>query len=371
MSEVYGGGDEDGQAGYLVVDIDLPTLDQLGPVTTLGLHQSFGDSAAAGGVPSVTIGVGDAIAVSIWEVGGTGLFGSSGAMLRGTVADIGTTEIGSTNSTIPSQIVAADGAVTVPFAGRVIVAGQTPAQAEETIRRRLEGKAMEPQVLVSVLSSVSGSVSVMGEVTQGARIPLSVRGDRLLDVIATAGGIKTAVHETTIQLTRDGRTVAVPLQALLNDPRENIFARPGDVITVSREIRTYTVLGAAGQNAELPFSSSVMTLAQAIGRSGGLIDQRSDAEGIFVFRYEQPGIARGLNARSVLASSEGPVPVVYRLDLQDPRGFFYAQRFALKTGDVIYVSNAPLNELQKVFSVFGTLTSPVLTGAATYNAIRN
>ncbi len=92
----------------------------------------------------------------------------------------------------------------------------------------------------------------MGEVTGGARIPLSVRGDRLLDVIATAGGIKTAVHETTIQLTRDNRTASAPLQALLDDPRENVYARPGDVITVSRETRTFTVLGAAGQNAELP-----------------------------------------------------------------------------------------------------------------------
>ena len=69
-------------------------------------------------------------------------------------------------------------------------------------------------------------------------VPLSVRGDRLLDVIATAGGIKTAVHETTIQLTRDNRTASAPLQALLDDPRENVYARPGDVITVSRETRT-------------------------------------------------------------------------------------------------------------------------------------
>ena len=143
------------------------------------------------------------------------------------------------------------------------------------------------------------------------------------------------------------------------------------MITVSRETRTFTVLGAAGQNAELPFTSAVMTLAQAMGRSGGLLDGRSDAQGVFVFRFEQPQIARGLDPRSPLAESGQMVPVVYRLDLKDPRGYFYAQRFALRSGDVIYISNAPFSELQKVFNLFGSLTSPILTGAGAYNAVKD
>ncbi len=371
VSDVRSGAYDDDASNYLLVDVDLRSIDQLAALRPTGMYDSFGDGGAYSAAPDLTIGVGDAVAVSIWEVGGAGLFGGGASALRGTAADIGAADVGASSATVPSQIVSADGAITVPFAGRVQVAGKTPAQAEAAIRGRLEGKAMEPQVLVTVLSSVSGSVSVMGEVTGGARIPLSVRGDRLLDVIASAGGIRTAVHETTIQLTRDNRTASAPLQALLDDPRENVFARPGDVITVSRETRTFTVLGAAGQNAELPFTSAVMTLAQAMGRSGGLIDSRSDAEGIFIFRFEQPQIARGLDPRSPLVERGQPVPVVYRLDLTDPRGYFYAQRFALRSGDVIYVSNAPLTELQKVFSLFGTLTSPVLTGAGAYNAIKD
>ncbi len=371
VSDVRSGAEDNDASNYLLVDVDLRALDQLSTLRPTGMYDSFGDSGAYAGAPSLTIGVGDAVAVSIWEVGGAGLFGGPASALRGTAADIGATDVGSSTATVPSQIVSADGAITVPFAGRVHVAGKTPAEAEAAIRARLEGKAMEPQVLVTVLSSISGSVSVMGEVTGGARIPLSVRGDRLLDIVASAGGIKTAVHETTIQLTRDNRTASAPLQALLDDPRENVYARPGDVITVSRETRTFTVLGATGQNAELPFTSAVMTLAQAMGRSGGLLDNRSDAEGIFIFRFEQPNIARGLDPRSPLAERGTPVPVVYRLDLKDPRGYFYAQRFALRSGDVIYVSNAPFTELQKVFSLFGTLTSPILTGAGAYNAVKN
>ncbi len=372
VSEVRSAAAEDAASNYLLVDVDLRSLDQLSTLRPTGMYDSFGNAGpSAGSAPDLRIGVGDTVSVSIWEVGGSGLFSSAGAAVSAASGTVGGAAVGASSSTIPGQIVSADGAITVPFAGRIRVAGMTPAAAENAIRARLEGKAVEPQVVVTVISSVSGSVSVMGEVTGGARIPLSVRGDRLLDVIAAAGGIRTAVHETTIQLTRDNRTASAPLQALLDDPRENVYARPGDVITVSRETRTFTVLGAAGQNAELPFTSAIMTLAQAMGRSGGLIDSRSDAEGVFIFRYEQPTIARGLDPRSSLSERGQAVPVVYRLDLTDPRGYFYAQRFALRSGDVIYVSNAPMTELQKVFSLFGTLTSPILTGAGAYNAVKD
>ncbi len=98
------------------------------------------------------IGVGDAVAVSIWEVGSAGLFAGPAASLRGTAADVRGRRRRLVDRHHPlAQIVSADGDILVPFAGRVHVAGLTPAQAEAAIRGRLEGKAMEPQVLVTVL----------------------------------------------------------------------------------------------------------------------------------------------------------------------------------------------------------------------------
>jgi polysaccharide export outer membrane protein len=365
VSEVRGGADEDEVAQYLVVDIDARALDELSARRDLGLYDRFGDDSPA---PDLHIGVGDVVAVTIWEVGPGGLFTSGAA--GAAVAAAGAEPSGSSTATIPAQTVSRDGDISVPFAGRVHVAGLTPEAAEAAIRGRLEGKAMEPQVLVTLVGNVSGTVSVMGEVTGGSRVALSLRGDRLLDVIASAGGIRTPVHETTIQLTRGGSTATVPLKALLDDPRENVYARPGDVVTVSRETRKFTILGAAGVNSETPFEAARLTLAQALGKSGGLVDSRSDAEGVFVFRYEPAEVARTLDPRSPLPEGNTVVPVVYRLDLNDPRGYFFAQRFAIVDGDMIYISNAPLNELQKVFNLFGTLTSPVLSGAAIYNSTK-
>ena len=365
VSDVESGVIDDDVANYLLVDVDGRSIDQLAANLDPGLYARFGDNAPA---PDLRIGVGDAVAVTIYEVGPGGLFSSAGA---GAGAAAGAAPTGSSQSTLPAQIVSQDGDISVPFAGRVHVAGLTPEAAEASIRGRLQGQAMQPEVILTVANNVSGTVSVMGEVKAGARIILSIRGDRLLDVIAMAGGISIPVHEGTVQLTRAGTTVTVPLRTLLDDPRENIYARPGDVVTVSRETRTFVALGASGQNAEVPFGSAKLSLAQALGKTGGLLDERADPEGVFIYRYEPADVARALDPRSPLPELGEMIPVIYRIDLEDPKGYFYAQRFPMRAGDLIYVSNSPSTSVRKVLSLFQTLATPIGTGASITNSFGN
>lgn len=369
VSDVRDNVSEDDVVNYMLVDVDARALDELKSRSTVGLYDSFGNDMSTG-APDLRIGVGDAVSVAIWEVGG-GLFTPAAMAIPDAGAVGAASGTGSGTATIPPQIVPRDGAITIPFAGRVHVAGLTPAQAENAIRNALAGKAMEPQVLVTISSNVSGTVTVMGEVTGGARVPLSISGDHLLDVIASAGGIKTPVAETTIRLTRGGRTARAALSSILTNPGENVYVRPGDVITVERETRAFVALGASGANAQVPFDRADLNLAQAIGKAGGLQDSRADAEGVFVFRYEPAEVARALDPRNPLPELGQPVPVVYRLDLRNPKGYFFAQRFAVHEDDVIFVSNSPLNELQKVLSLFSTVTTPLFTGAAIYNTTKN
>lgn len=367
---------DDDVVNYMLVDVSPRVLDEQRAPRREGLFETFGNESSA---PDSVIGVGDAVSVAIWEVGG-GLFspagmampqvggGAGGAGVAGAETAAATA---SSSATIPPQIVGRDGAITVPYAGRVRVAGRTPAQAEAAIQAALAGKTMEPQVLVTVAGNVSNTVTVMGEVTGGTRLPLTLRGDRVLDVIAAAGGIRTAVAETVVRVTRGGRTARAALSTILENPNENIYIRPGDVVTVEKETRVFVALGASGANAQVPFDRADLTLAQAIGKAGGLRDERADAEGVFVFRYEAPEVARGLDPRSPLPEAGVPVPVVYRLDLRNPSGYFYAQRFAIREDDIVYVSNAPLNELQKVLALFSTVTTPLFTGAAIYQTTKN
>ena len=103
-------------------------------------------------------------------------------------------------------------------------AGRTPAEVQRTIEERLGPRALQPQALVVIRRSVANSVSVAGESVKGTRVPLSLGGDRLLQVIAAAGGSNAPVYDIFVQLSRDGITATVPLATLVADPEENIFA---------------------------------------------------------------------------------------------------------------------------------------------------
>ena len=275
--------------------------------------------------------------ITLWEAASGGLF-SSPAMDRSSP--------GSRSAAIPDQAVGRDGSVTVPYAGRIHVVGRTQQEVEAAIVERLRGKAIEPQALVNVSRNISNTATVTGEVTQGARVPLTLRGDRVMDVIAQAGGFRSPVHETFVSLTRGDRTARAPIQALLANPRENIFVRPGDMLTVERTPQTFTVAGATGANAVVPFDARGITLEEAIGKAGGLTDQRADPSGLFVLRYEPIGGDRGLSDSVAAAGGAGGWfrwPIISTCAIRrhcSPRG---DSRCGTRT--YCYVSNAPLTEI--------------------------
>lgn len=354
-------GDVIGQAAagvaqqYEFVDIDSSVIDTLRHRDPDSFLAHFGDYR-----PSVEphIGVGDAVSVTIWEASAGGLFSAP------LVADHFTT--GSNSATIPEQVVGRDGSISVPYAGRVKVIGRTTQDVQKIIEQALTGKAIQPQVLVNVAHSVNNTVTVTGEVTNGARVPLSVRGDRLLDVIAAAGGVRAPINETYVQLSRGSATVRVALSRVISNPRENIIIRPDDVLTLIKDPQTFIAYGATGRNAEIPFDAEGITLAQALAKAGGLLDDRSDPQGVFVFRYEPENVARALRPNSTLTKLGRLTPVVYRLNLRDPNSLFTEQNFRIANRDLIYVSNAPLDDIQKVVGIFTTALSPAASAATVY-----
>lgn len=350
-AEVATAAQEGDNIRYILRDVDESIVTILSSTSPQTFHSSFGDRRPP---PNQRIGVGDAVNVTVWEAAAGGLFSSP---------VIDRNSAGARSAVIPPQVVARDGSITVPYAGRIQVAGLTTPEVEQRIVERLTGKAIEPQVLVTVPHGVSNSVTVLGEVTNGARIPLSVRGERILDVIASAGGVRAAAHETFVTLQRGGRTVAVPMQRLIANASENVFAHPQDVITVIRDPQTFSVFGAAGRNAVVPFDAAGITLEQAVAKAGGLLDYRSDPYGVFLLRFESASVARQLDPKFVLAAGDTRVPVVYRLNLRDPRSYFLAQKIAVRHRDMIYVANAPLNEIGKVLQLFSTASSTVSAAA--------
>src|SRR6185437_9430549 len=138
------------------------------------------------------IAIGDVISVQIWESTADGLYGRSlnaakpspdqitaklrnagvpvpkGPMTPTTEAQIlielkktpsgqlllqSMEPTGRTGTRIPDQPVGPDGAISVPYGGRIKVAGLTPSAVQNEIIEALAGKAVDPQPLVVVKSS--------------------------------------------------------------------------------------------------------------------------------------------------------------------------------------------------------------------------
>jgi polysaccharide export outer membrane protein len=248
------------------------------------------------------------------------------------------------------------------------VAGKSPLEVQRIIEQRLADKAIEPQALVIITKSITNAATVSGEVVAGARVPLSVNGDHLLDLIALAGGAKSPVYETFVRLSRKGVTVTIPMDQLVSNPAENIYAWPGDVLTLVRVPQTFSVFGATGQNMQVTFGAERVTLAEALAKAGGLLDLRADPAGVFLFRFEPPAVVGAIKAPPLATGPGGSSPVVYRLDLSDANSYFFAQRFPIEDKDILYIANARLNELQKFFTLLNTITGPVITGIVVKNA---
>jgi len=144
---------------------------------------------------------------------------------------------------------------------------------------------------------------------------------------------------------------SLPLEQIINDPRQNIRVQSDDVVTAMYQPFSFTALGAIGNNAEIPIEGTGISLAQALGRIGGLRDDRADVRGLFIFRLEDPAVLDPNQVRAAKTTPDGKIPVIYTVDLKNPASFFVAQGFPIRNHDVLYVSNAPGADLQKFVNI--------------------
>jgi polysaccharide export outer membrane protein len=213
-------------------------------------------------------------------------------------------------------------------------------------------------VMIRLTKNVSAKVTVVGEVTLSTIVPLTPRGERVLDALAAAGGVKAPVSKVMIQVTRGPNVYALPLDTIIRDPAQNVPLQPGDVITALFNPYYFNALGATGKNEEINFEAQGINLAQALSRANGLNDTRADPQAIFIFRFE-PRDALPWAREPVVATPEGNVAVIYRIDLRDPRSLFVAQSFPMNDRDVLYVANAPAAELQKFLNLVFSVVYPI------------
>ncbi len=260
--------------------------------------------------------------------------------------------------TLPQQVVDSAGTITVPYAGQIRVSGRLPSQVQADIEARLANRAIEPQVVITVNESRSNQVAVLGDVNSPGKFEISPAGERVLDVISRAGGLSTPGVETYVTLERRGKQATVLFNALVKAPRENIYVTAGDTVYVNRERRTYTVFGAAGLNGRIDFEEADLSLGDALGKAGGLLDGRADPAEVFIYRLTDRGVVSKFGA-DVTRFSSDRIPVIFRANLRDPAAFFAAQKFPMQDRDILYVSNATSGELIKFLTVVNSVSTTV------------
>ena len=335
--------------GIQLVDVNDQLARKLAQSKKLGKFSQIFPSATSN---NYLIGPGDILEVVVWETQPAMLFSP---MSLGPNVNLTPTQA----VTIPAQMVTPDGTINIPFAGRIPVKGRTTSEIEKNIVKSLQGKANQPQVLVRVVTNNTSNVTVIGDVAHSTLMPLTPKGERLLDAVAASGGVTQPVNRMSVQLSRHNVTATMALDSIIRDPGQNIFLKPGDVVTALFQPRSFSVLGATGKNEEIPFEAQGISLAQALARSGGLNDNRADARGVFVFRFEDAKLVAAKG--EMKKTADGKVPVVYQIDLRDPASLFVTQDFRVQDRDVLYVSNSPAAEFDKFLSLVVSVAMPSVT----------
>lgn len=243
------------------------------------------------------------------------------------------------------------GSIFVPYAGRIRAAGQTPEALRQSITTALQSQTPDPQVLVQRVAGDGATVSVTGTAGAAGVYPIGQPTRTLLRALSLAGGVSSEPAATVVRVTRGDQSGQIPLQDLYENPDLDIALRNGDVITVERDRRRFTSLGATGQSV-IPFEQAKLSALEALAQVGGLQTNLSDPRGVFVFRNEPASTVRNLTGRPDIA---GPQRVAYVLDLTEPSGLFEARDFQIQDGDTIYVTEAPFAQWTKtVQAILGT-----------------
>ena len=345
---------------YALVDVSADTIGFLSQPNVVTFQGLFPDKRPK---PEQVAGVGDVLNISIFEAAPGGLFtpATAAGARPGNFVDL------------PAQAVDQKGSIYVPYAGEIPAAARTLPEIQQAIVARLRNRAIEPQVVASLNQQHSSVVSVLGDVNTPGVLALNSVGERLLALIARAGGPKFEAIETYVTLQRDGRDVRVLLSRVVHDPRENIFIRPNDVIFLTHEAPTFTALGALNQNvfgfnSEIPFDVETLTLAQAIGKAGGLNDNQSDPAEVFVYRYEDRHLLEKLGVDTTKFTYDR-IPTIYHVNLRDPSGYLLASGFQVRTKDVMYVANAKVVDYYKLLTLINNTANTTANVANTVTSV--
>ena len=322
------------QGDAFVVSVNDRVTRATAVVPALGFTKAFLNAGVLG---SDTIRPGDTLGLTIFENVDSPLLAAPG----------------SNASNFDEVQVDGAGFIFIPYAGRIRAAGNTPEAVRRIITEKLGDATPDPQVQVRRLAGDGTTVSVAGAVGGQGVYAIERPTRTLTAMLARAGGIAVEPEIARIKVIRGHHTGEVWFEDLYENPQFDIALRGGDNILVEADNRSYTALGATGQQSRVIFESQTLSAVEAIAQVGGLSSATADPTGVFVFRNEPEEIVHQVLGRTDLIGAQR---MVYVLDLTEPNGLFLARDFVIRDRDLVYVTEAPYAQFAKVLTaVTGTL----------------
>jgi polysaccharide export outer membrane protein len=245
------------------------------------------------------------------------------------------------------------GFIFIPYAGRIRAADNTPEALRRIITDKLAVQTPQPQVMVQRAAGDGATVSILGDgiAAQGV-YPIQRSSRRLMEMLATAGGITAPSEVARITVLRNQTKGKIWFEDVYDHPEYDIALQAGDRVLVQRDPRVFTVLGATGTQANVPFGMRHLSALEAIAQAGGLNGSVADPTGLFVIRNQEAESSSKVLGRRDLP---GEKTIIYVLDLTKPNGIPLARDFDIRDGDTIYVTEAPFVQWNKTLSaIVGT-----------------
>ena len=238
----------------------------------------------------------------------------------------------------------AKGYISLPYAGRLKVAGLDLNQVEDLILKQVKQYATAPQVFIALEGDLAGSVLVAGDVQRPGRFSTLEGPLTLLDAINQAGGPKLEPYLVDVVVRTGSSAQRYSYEDLLNGLNHPV--PPHAEIVLERARKRFVAMGAVNDPGLHDFPSQKPSLLEVLGSVGGLSEQKADARGVFVFRLPED-IAYDVEQQQVLSDVK---PLVFHVDMRDPTAMFLARQFLIHPEDAGYVTNAPVYEFQKLIS---------------------
>jgi len=163
-----------------------------------------------------------------------------------------------------------DGKIAFPLLGEIEAAGQSAAQLQAEMEKRLKDYLHSPRVEVAVVSYARLAVFVLGEVARPGAYDVP-RGSGVMEVIALAGGTLPTADKEASLLRANRELLTVRLEELVKESQAGTAPQlhPGDVLIVPfrRQAEQVAVMGQVGKPGMYPFTPG-MRILDALGLAG-------------------------------------------------------------------------------------------------------